>query len=73
MLNERIVRALLNEGELRGASGVIRLENGLLQYFPAGSESPRLSLPIRYEAKKKTETPARKAAPRRKKAAKPDS
>ncbi|MGI6688585.1 MAG: DNA topoisomerase III [Christensenellales bacterium] len=57
LLNQRIVKTLLKEGSVQGTTGLIRLADGKLHYYPAGYERPAVSIPIAYEAKTK-EKPA---------------
>ncbi|HSK68118.1 MAG TPA: DNA topoisomerase III [Candidatus Limnocylindria bacterium] len=71
MLNEAIVRRLLEGVEVRGSTGTLIIADGELRYTPAGEGQPR-AVPLRYEAAQKPAAPApgkRAAGPRR--AAKP--
>ena len=53
LLNETVVRLLLTHGEAQGSSGVIRLSQGVLTFWPSGAQQPLLSVPIRYEPSEK--------------------
>ena len=57
-LNQGIVKALLQDGAIQGSTGLIRLENGEISYYPSGEQRPALSVPVRYE--RKPTAPARK-------------
>ncbi len=72
MLNARIAKALLTQGQVQGSTGAIRLEEGKLLYFPAGAQQPSASISISYEAKTKGKTPAKPATATRKKAKAPE-
>ncbi len=52
-LNQKIIKALLNAGYLQGSSGVIRLDQGMMRYYPGTEERPAISVPISYDKKKK--------------------
>ena len=50
MLNQRIVKALLTEGKVEGTSGLIRLDEGQMNYYPPGAERPAVSVSVVYKA-----------------------
>ena len=51
LLNEKLVKLLLEKSEVKGSTGVIALKDGNLSYTPNGSEAPSASFPIVYEKK----------------------
>ena len=51
MLNEKLVKLLLEKSEVKGSTGVIALRGGQLSFTPNGSEAPGVSFPIVYEKK----------------------
>ena len=48
-LNEKIVRLILEKGEVPGSTGVIRMKDGMISFTPAGKDMPSVSLPVTYE------------------------
>ncbi|MBR4501903.1 MAG: DNA topoisomerase 3 [Clostridia bacterium] len=48
-LNEKIVRLILEKGEVPGSTGVIRMKDGMISFTPTGKDAPSVSLPITYE------------------------
>ena len=50
-LNEKLVRLLLEKGEVKGSTGVIALRDGQLSFTPNGQDGPSVSMNIVYEKK----------------------
>ncbi len=48
-LNEKIVRLILEKGEVPGSTGVIRMKDGMISFTPAGKDAPSVSLSVTYE------------------------
>ncbi len=48
-LTRTIVKALLSSGEVKGSTGVIRLQNGQLSFTPSGQQNPAVSTNVIYE------------------------
>ncbi len=44
MLNQRIVKTLLTEGKVEGTTGLIRLDEGQMNYYPPGADRLRSCL-----------------------------
>lgn len=61
LLNERIVKTLLEKGEVQGSTGVIALKDGRLLYTQTGEKQPSVSVPIAYEGRKAASTPGTNA------------
>ena len=51
MLNEKLVKLLLEKGEVKGSTGMIALRDGQLTFTPKGQDTPQASLDIVYEKK----------------------
>ena len=51
MLNEKLVKLLLEKGEVKGSTGTITLRDGTLSFTPNGQEVPQVSVGITYEKK----------------------
>ena len=51
-LNEKIVRLILEKGEVPGSTGVIRMKDGKISFTPAGKDAPSVSVSIAYEKKR---------------------
>lgn len=51
VLTEKLVQLLLKQGTVKGSTGVIRMENGLVAFTPAGAEAPSASMPLVYQKK----------------------
>ncbi|MBR5109119.1 MAG: DNA topoisomerase III [Clostridia bacterium] len=51
MLNEKLVRLLLEKGEVKGSTGVIAFRDGQLAFTPNGQTEPQASMRITYEKK----------------------
>ena len=51
MLNEKLVKLLLEKGEVKGSTGIIALRDGQLSFTPNGQEKPAVSVSILYEKK----------------------
>ena len=52
LLNEKLVKLLLEQQEVKGSTGVIALRDGQLSFIPKGQESPTLTVPVTYEKKR---------------------
>ena len=67
LLNEAITRLLLTDGEARGGSGTVLLQNGQLQFVPNGQTTPALSVPVSYVKKENNgdDAPQKAAAPKK--------
>jgi hypothetical protein len=50
-LNEKLVKLLLEHGEVRGSTGVIALRDGQILFTPNGADAPSVSQPIQYQKK----------------------
>ncbi len=48
-LNEKIVRLILEKGEVPGSTGVIRMKDGIISFTPAEKDTPSVSLSVKYE------------------------
>ena len=51
MLNEKLVKLLLEQHEVKGSTGVIALRDGQLTFTPKGQDAPQVSISIVYEKK----------------------
>ena len=51
MLNEKLVKLLLEKGEVKGSTGIIALRDGQLSFTPNGQEAPAVTVSITYEKK----------------------
>jgi type I restriction enzyme M protein len=49
--NEKLVKLLLEKGEVKGSTGTITLRDGTLSFTPNGQEVPQVSVGITYEKK----------------------
>jgi len=52
MINQRIIKALLTEGQVVGSTGAIRIADSKLSFYPKGAQRPAYVAPLAYEAKK---------------------
>lgn len=52
MINQRIVKALLTEGQVVGSTGAIRIADSKLSFCPKGAQRPAYVAPLAYETKK---------------------
>ncbi|MBO4926607.1 MAG: DNA topoisomerase III [Clostridia bacterium] len=50
-LNEKLVKLLLENREVRGSTGVIALRDGQILFTPNGADAPSVSQPIQYQKK----------------------
>ena len=50
-LNEKLVRLLLDNGTVRGSTGVISLQDQQISFTPNGADTPRIALSIVYQKK----------------------
>ncbi len=50
-LNEKLVKLLLEHGEVRGSTGVITLRDGQILFTPNDADAPSVSQPIQYQKK----------------------
>ncbi len=48
-LTEKLVTLILEKGEVKGSTGVIRLGNDQISFTPNGDEAPGISQPIEYK------------------------
>ncbi|NLX82795.1 MAG: DNA topoisomerase 3 [Clostridiales bacterium] len=55
-LNEAIIRLLLTQGEARGSSGVLKLQEGQVSFIPNQQDQPAHTIPIRYVRPEKTDS-----------------
>ena len=51
LLNEKLVKLLLDKNEVKGSTGVIAIKDGNLSFTPNGMDAPGASFPIVYEKK----------------------
>ncbi len=52
VLNEKIVKLILEKGEVAGSTGVIRLKDDMLSFIPEGKTDSSVSVSVLYEKKK---------------------
>ncbi|MBQ9300729.1 MAG: hypothetical protein IJ214_09470, partial [Clostridia bacterium] len=50
-LSEKIVRLLLQDGQVKGSTGTLKLADGTLSFTPNGAEAPSARMAITYEKK----------------------
>ena len=50
-LTEKLVQLLLKQGAVKGSTGVIQMQNGLVTFTPNGAEAPSASMPLIYQKK----------------------
>ena len=50
-LNEKLVRLVLKQKQVKGSSGTILLKEGHLMFYPNGSETPSINRSLRYDKK----------------------
>ena len=50
-LNEKLLRLILEKRQVRGSTGLITLQEGMLRFYPNGQEVPSVSRSILYEKK----------------------
>ena len=48
-LNQKIVQLLLQSGEVKGSTGVIKIDSGYLTYTKTGEENPAARVSLIYE------------------------
>lgn len=51
VLNEKLLRLLLEKKQVRGSTGTLLLQEGWMKFYPNGSEAPSVSRSIAYEKK----------------------
>ncbi len=56
MLTARIVKSLLDKGEVKGSTGLVQLKDGKLTFTPAGQQTPALAVDVLYEKKSSKKT-----------------
>lgn len=50
-LNEKLVKLILEQGTVRGSTGILSLQNNFLSFTPHGAETPSVSFSIIYQKK----------------------
>lgn len=51
-LNEKLVKLILEQGTVRGSTGILSLQNNFLSFTPHGTETPSVSFSIIYQKNK---------------------
>ena len=49
LLNEKLVRLLLEMKTVQGSTGVIKMDSGQVSFTPNGAEQPSVSFPVVYQ------------------------
>ena len=49
LLNEKLVRLLLEMKTVQGSTGVIKMDGGQVSFTPNGAEQPSVSFPVVYQ------------------------
>ena len=51
-LNEKLLRLILEKRQVKGSSGTVVLKDGMISFYPNGSDRPSVSRSILYEKKR---------------------
>ena len=51
-LNEKLLRLILEQKQVKGSTGTVALQDGYLKFYPAGGDAPSVSRSIIYEKRK---------------------